>query len=142
MKLTFPSTLARSVTKLIAFATCSSVVWIGVASPVINMCLEAQYNGDGESIDVSKCWYLESQCGGNCYKYVTSSDTSTCEHCVSSGLAFWKECDPIGTVTSLSGTRYSSTCTTKLMSCGCDEDNWVLDSVTTVPCYHATGDSC
>jgi len=114
----------------------------------INTCVSPEFDGNGESENSSACLYTANNpCDGNCSKYVTSGDTSSCYACAQSGARFWSNCKAAGTgVTYLNGNTYSSSCVqegiTEGWSCGCDEENWTLQSSTTVPCYHATGDSC
>ncbi len=130
--------------KMIALCVCAAIlsaVSVAEGYPRINMCLEDQYNGDGESIDISKCWWIEYSCGGNCYKYEVNGDTSECKQCVTSGARFWTECDDVGGITWLTGTKSHANCTKEFTGCGCDE-NWTPDSSTQVPCYHHSGDSC
>lgn len=111
----------------------------------INLCVDLQYDGNGNSTDASGCRLGRTiqECVGNCYKYSTAGNTANCKDCQSSGVAFWQECSLTSTgPTSLPGTKWKSNCVgTGNGGCGCSEA-WILVSETTVPCYQASGDSC
>lgn len=110
----------------------------------INMCVDKQYDNNGECQDAHHCYITgeEMNCAGDCSKYVTTGDVSSCKACFSSGAAFWKSCDLGFNTTYLPGSVYSSGCTGQYGDCGCDDGNWVLSTSLQVPCYHATGSSC